>query len=405
MKGKDTGDPDDRGIIPQGPFSRIGPQEECFSLGEEIREVAPRALAHHIIFLASAPIKEGLFPFDAHPSDEAHVGATLAFKGGDCIAALTQVEPFEVAPLPGALLFRQQSRADGPGHLMILGNGNILTQDPLKGRHHPLVEGGPSLKKYLVTDAPVPHDAIQVVLDNGVTETAQQVVGLCPLLLVMDEIGFDKDGAPFPHPYRCGGSEGLVCELFLDGDAELLCLFLKEGAGACGTHLVHVEVDDDSPLEADVFGVLSPDLKDGVHLGIDVGRRGGLGGDLVADDIRPHEVPGQVPAGSRRAHPLDLHQGPDLRPDRLQPLADGLDGPARRHEVLFGQDPFLRIDDYQICADGTNIQPQIGRYLLPGGCRLKDPPCVLQVARGEGERFPSLLLCLPLPFDIPLQQF
>ena len=77
-----------------------------------------------------------------------------------------------------------------------------LSRYLLKGGDHPFVEGRPSLEEDPISDPPVSDDPVQIVLHDGVTEPGNQVILLGPLLLVMDQIGFDEDRAPLAHPHR-----------------------------------------------------------------------------------------------------------------------------------------------------------------------------------------------------------
>ena len=131
------------------------------------------------------------------------------------------------------------------------------------------------------------------------------------------------------------------------------------GAGARGAHLVHHEVHDGAVGQADELGVLAADLENGVHLGVD-GRGGsGLGGDFVPHHVGADEIPGEIAprTGGGRAHDLDAVVKPGAHP--AQALGDGLERPARGHEVFPGQHPHLGVDDHHVGADGTHVDAQV----------------------------------------------
>ena len=124
--------------------------------------------------------------------------------------------------------------------------------------------------------------------------------------------------------------------------------------------LVHHEVHYSAVFQTDVLGVLAPDFENGIYLRVD-GRGGsGLGGNLIADDIGADEISRQIPSRSGGSGPQDDHHVPHFFSGGLQTLADGLQGSPGRHQVLFGKDLHLLVDDDDIGADGTDIHSQVG---------------------------------------------
>jgi len=111
------------------------------------------------------------------------------------------------------------------------------------------------------------------------------------------DVGLNENGAAFAHARRLPGGKRQTVELAaLEVHAEPLGLFLDETAGAGGADLVHREVHDRAIVETDELRVLAADLEDRVDALIDLGRRRGVGGDLVLDDVGPDEVARQVSA-------------------------------------------------------------------------------------------------------------
>ncbi len=177
VKVEDPRNPDTRGINGKILFSRIGGKQQPLSLGEEIRKIAALTPFHHIVFFAPAAIKEGFFFFDADLSNETEILAPFAFKGSDLIFSLAQIEALEPALLPGPLLHRQQGYTNGTGHIVMRGHRDGFPKDPLESGHNTLVEGGAALEKNPVSDPAVPHDPVEVILYDRVTETRHKLLG------------------------------------------------------------------------------------------------------------------------------------------------------------------------------------------------------------------------------------
>ncbi len=108
-------------------------------------------------------------------------------------------------------------------------------------------------------------------------------------------------------------------------------------------------------------------------VGIDLEGAASLGGDLVLDDVAADEVAGQVAAGAGGADAADVDEGADLLPYLEEALADGLDGPARGHEITLGEDAAVAVDDDEVGRDGADVDAQVGRDALArSGLRMED---------------------------------
>src|SRR4030042_3658085 len=128
-------------------LSFVGSGEHLLSFFKEVRNVRSFCSFNDIVFLTSTSVKEGLFSFDTHLSNEAQIGTTFAFKRCLFITALTQVEPFEARSLPYPLFHGQNSDTDGPCHIMILRNDDLFLQNLLKGSYDSFIECRPALEK------------------------------------------------------------------------------------------------------------------------------------------------------------------------------------------------------------------------------------------------------------------
>ncbi len=151
-----------------------------------------------------------------------------------------------------------------------------------------------------------------------------------------------------------------MSKLLLDRNPQPLSLLLKETARSRCADFVHLKVHHHAIVKANVFGVLTTDFKNRIHLRINIGGGCRLGSDLIPHDIGPHKIGCQISSRARGRHPLDVHSVPDFPVDFGEPYPDSLDGATSGHEVSLGQEIPLPIDDNKIGTDGSNVQPQIG---------------------------------------------
>ena len=142
---------------------------------------------------------------------------------------------------------------------------------------------------------------------------------------------------------------------------------LEEGAGARRAGLVHRVVDRDAVVEQHVLGVLPADLEERVDVGLEVGRAGGVGDDLVVDAVRLQEdaeqLAGRAGGGGER----------DPRPRVADLLAD-LDQAAleRRHGVAVGPPVVGRGDLQRLGVDRAPPWSSSSRRRRRGCTRPRD---------------------------------
>jgi len=99
------------------------------------------------------------------------------------IAPLAQIKSLETRFFPCPFLHGQDGHADGPGDIVVFRDNDLFIQILFEGSHHSLIEGGPALKEDPVSDAPVPDDPVEIILNNRITEPGNQIILLGPLLL------------------------------------------------------------------------------------------------------------------------------------------------------------------------------------------------------------------------------
>jgi hypothetical protein len=180
----------------------------------------------------------------------------------------------------------------------------------------------------------------------------------------MNQVGFDEYRAPFPHSRRLFGREGKSAKFPFDGNVQFFGLLFQERPGSCCTDLVHFKVNHHPIIKADIFRVLSPDLKNRIHGGIDMDGCCGLSRDLITHQISSDEISSQVTPGPGCPHSLDLHPFTDLLSNFLKTRSDRFDGPTGGHQISLGENLLLSIDNNKIGADRTDIQTEIGLDFL-----------------------------------------
>ena len=104
-----------------------------------------------------------------------------------------------------------------------------------------------------IPDTAVPNYTIQIVLNNGITESSNKVIFLGTHLLVMNQVGFNEHRTSLSHPHRLFGGEGKGSEFLFDGNIQFFSLFLQERSRPGSTDLVHLKIDHDSVVDTDIF--------------------------------------------------------------------------------------------------------------------------------------------------------
>ncbi len=188
MKVQNPGNTDNRGVLGQVLLPFIGGEEEPFPLGEDIRQLLAFTPFDDVILFAPASVKERFLTLDAHLSNETHVRTTFTFEGSKLVFPFAEVKPLESALLPGAFFFGQDGNSDGPGYIVVLGDDDVLPKPPFEGGHYPLVEGRTPLEEDAVSDPFFPHYPVEVILDDGVTQSRHEIIGPGGSLLMVYQI-------------------------------------------------------------------------------------------------------------------------------------------------------------------------------------------------------------------------
>ncbi len=350
-------------ILLVGRFQCLAP------LLEQARQtLALVLLALRIVFAAPAAVEQRVLPLDGHLVNLTPVGAALAFEGGQLVTQVPQIESAE-ARLALHLFTRDEGRPDGAHDVLVGRHFHLLAGHVLECSLDAAVEGHAALEEDVVAHLAVLDHAVQVVIDDGVGQSADQVVGRQPTLAVIVDIALHEDGASVAQKHRIVAGQGRLAEFLLDIQAQPLGLLLQERAGPGGADLVHGEVHDRSVLQGDVFGVLPADLEDGVHVLIELHRPAGVRADLVLDEVGAHKLSDQVPPAPGGGAAPDVDLVAYLLAHIVQALLDGLDGPALGHEVAARDDITVLVDGHHVGADGADVHPDIG---VDGGVRPVD---------------------------------
>ena len=106
---------------------------------------------------------------DGDPSYLTVVGTVLAFEVLDVIFAVYEVESDETALAIFTFPFHGDQRStDGASYIVVLRDGNPLSQNILEGSHHTLVTGYTSLETYPLANLLVPHHLLDVIIGNRI---------------------------------------------------------------------------------------------------------------------------------------------------------------------------------------------------------------------------------------------
>jgi len=155
---------------------------------------------------------------------------------------------------------------------------------------------------------------------------------------------------------------------------------------------VHLEVDDGAVVERDVFGVLTAYLEDGVDVFVYINRGRRVRRDLVLDDVRADEVAGEVApraGGPDAPHDYLIR---DLRAHLGQAAPDGLDGPARGHQVPLRDDVAVLVHRDDVGRQRAHVDAEEAVYLLAFFRRRYDVGLGLEVNVAQDEALLAFLL-------------
>ena len=343
----------------------------CFA---ELHQVADDGLLVHLGALAVAvgalvaPV--GLLVAYGELADVALVGAAVAGELADGVVHLLQVPAAEARGCLGGrhLLAGQQGHADGADHAVVRRHDDVPVQDLAEGGGHRVVVGGAALEVDGVADVAAAHQAVEVVVGDGVGQPGHQVLLVRAALQVRVDVALHEDGAALAQAHGRLGRQGQLGELADDLDAQLLRLLLQEGAGAGGAGLVHGEVDHHAVLQADELAVLPADLEDGVghavdELAADEGGARLVGGDLVVDGVGADELADELAARAGGGDAQDVQAGAHLVPDVGQALVDHLDRAAVGLDVDLLDHLAGLVQHHQVGGDRADVDAQVGADL------------------------------------------
>ncbi|OPY91763.1 MAG: hypothetical protein A4E73_01811 [Syntrophaceae bacterium PtaU1.Bin231] len=270
--------------------------------------------------------------------------------------------------LDGHLFLETNGRPEGAEHLPVLRQDQTPPQHLFEGGHHSLVEGRSAQEHDTPADPPLSHDPVEIVVNNGITETADEVLPQHALLVVGYEIRLHEHRAALRQLHGPLRGQGDVLKFADDVDSMLVGQLMEKTPGAGGADLVHVEVQRVRIGDGNVFGILAPDFEDRIDGAVDLHGSAGVGRDLVEDQVRVQEVAHHISSGARGRDSADRHAIPQSFADPLQQRLRHLDGFPPGGEItlvdqlpVFGDDGILR-------SRGADVDPQIdGR--LPAGER------------------------------------
>jgi len=262
------------------------------------------------------------------------------------------------------LSYRQQGDAQGADGTRIGGNKDLATRLARDRRGQGIGGERHSLAKNHLADRAVCLHPVQVVLDDGIVETGEDGGrGGAGSHGLVNNLGHEHR-AVLPEGHAGWRGQGLPAQLGHVLDAgEFGALFLDEGTGAGAARLVHGAIRHPAVGQADVLGVLPPDLKNRVHTRVVMERTRGVGHDFIHDENRLPAKTGQ----QQRAHHLppaagnperdDLRAAGRLRQPLPQQVLRRADRIAQGPPVTFPKDfPVRSFQHHQLGARGTNVQ-------------------------------------------------
>ena len=194
---------------------------------------------------------------------------------------------------------------------------------------------------------------VQIVLHDGVAQSGRNVC-------LRNAFGSGRSNGSF-NEYRtalaqCGRA---LCgqrqrTKFYQRDTHTGGLFLYKRTGARCADLVHLEIHNFTVLDADVFAILSADLKDSIHLRHPVRSALCLRGDLIPHGIGTDALADTLPPGASHAHRRKAHRTEPF-PDAGQPLADSSFRVACGAQILKVYQFAVSTDQNEVRAGRTNI--------------------------------------------------
>ncbi len=160
--------------------------------------------------------------------------------------------------------------------------------------HDGLVIGHATLVIYSVSDGFIPDHPVYIIIYSRISQSGHQVFGGLPFLLNGIQVAFHEYRAALPQSGGIIRFKSQLSEFLLNINLQFFGLLFQEGTCPRGTNLIHFKIDNDPVLDLDIFGILSPYFKDGIHFRIKHDGACGLCGDFILNTVRPDEVARQV---------------------------------------------------------------------------------------------------------------
>ena len=211
---------------------------------------------------------------------------------------------------------------------------------------------------------------MQIVLHDGVAQSGRNVC-------LRNAFGSGRSNGSF-NEYRtalaqCGRA---LCgqrqrTKFYQWDAHTGSLFFHKRTGTGSADLVHLKIHNFTVLDADVFAILSADLKHSIDFRHPMSSSLGLRSDLIPHGIGTDALADALPPGTGHAYRRKAHCAKPF-PDTGQPLTDGSFRVACSAQILEIHQFSLRPHQNKVGARGTDINAQRTAFFREdtGGLRL-----------------------------------
>ena len=319
-------------LVVEHPLQLVGEEVRNVLLGLGLAETPFTAVAGNEAS-AGTELVDGQDTVVAAALAAGHAGAVL--QGNDLVQgqhaalglSLIQVCLRHMIAFPG-----NESGAEGAHDAGDIRPHHIPIHQQLEGPQHRIIIEGTALDHDMLAQLLGVRDLDdleQGILDDGVGEACGNVGDAGTLLLRLLHVGIHENGTAGAQVCGALGKECLVGEVN-DGEAQRFRKGLQEGAAAGGAGLVQLHGVHGAVLDADALHVLTADVQNAVHIGLEEGRRivVGDGLHLALIQLEGGLQQGLTVAGG--AGPGDMCVCRQLLPD----LLNGADGRGDGRAVI-----------------------------------------------------------------------
>ena len=255
-----------------------------------------------------------------------------------------------------------QGGPEGPHQPGDGGPGHVAAQLLFEGPQHRVVEEGAALDHDVpaqVVGVGGPDDLVDGVFYDGDGQAGGDVLHTGPILLGLFDAGVHEHGAPGAQVHRMLGKKaqpGELCDLVAQGPGE----GLDEGAAAGGTGLVEHDGVHRAVADLKALHVLTADVDDEVHVGLEVGGGVVVGHGLHQSQVAAEGVFDQVLAVAGDGRAPDDNAAPAQGVDLLELVQHHRHGVAPVGLIIGVQQAAVGGDEGQLGGGAPGVDAQVG---------------------------------------------